>query len=203
MILNNFNLLENIICPNSEDDFWFGQIIARRKDIPDLNRADKLIKSYYIKDFKHLKSKEDEIIKLCNLFHARFYLNPNKRSFKKVSLFLLKVISETVISEQYNCIPNKLDSVCGGIKSSEKIWIIDIDDKNYEIYSLSLLLSLLKPVGDKHILTIPTLNGYHLLVKPFNIKELEPYMDQYKIYAEDIKKNSPTLIYFNNDLSEE
>ena len=63
MIIDNFDLMQSILKPESTDDFWFGQIIARRKDVKDLPRADKWIKSYYIKDFDHSKSKESEIKK--------------------------------------------------------------------------------------------------------------------------------------------
>ena len=52
--------MQSILKPESTDDFWFGQIIARRKDVKDLPRANKWIKSYYIKDFDHLKSKESK-----------------------------------------------------------------------------------------------------------------------------------------------
>ena len=32
MIIDNFDLMQSILKPESTDDFWFGQIIARRKD---------------------------------------------------------------------------------------------------------------------------------------------------------------------------
>lgn len=42
---------------------------------------------------------------------------------------------------------------------------------------------------------IPTVNGYHLITKPFNLqkfKEIFPYID--------VHKNNPTLLYFPQPL---
>lgn len=203
MIIDNFDLMQSILKPESTDDFWFEQIIARRKDVKDLPRADKWIKSYYIKDFDHLKSKESEIKKLCNVFKARFYLNPNVRSFERVNLNLIKSLVENIQYKQFDSLASKIDSVCGYTTTPgrKKVWVIDVDESDFTKNSLVECINQCDPVGEKHLVTIHTVNGYHLLCSPFNKAKFSAIKSSYNVdLVEDaIKSNSPTLIYFNND----
>lgn len=203
MIVDNFDLMQNILNPESKDDFWFGQIIARRKDIENLPRADKWIKSYYIRDFDHLKSNESEIKNLCNVFKARFYLNPNVRSFERVNLNLIKALVENIQYKQFDSFTSKIDSACGYTKTPgrDKVWIIDVDEAEFTENDLIKCINKCEPDGEKHIITIPTVHGYHLLCRPFNQLKFNNTKTDYNInlLSDDIKTNSPTLIYFNND----
>lgn len=200
MEIDNFNLVESLLCPESDNDFWFGQVIARRKDIPNLPRSDKWIKSYYLKNYDHLKSKEEEIKSFCNMFHARFYLSLNVKNFERVNLALIKALIENLESKQYNACINKLDSVCGYTKTPnrQKYWIVDLDGN--EVSEASKFIDLANscnPKGVKYVCTIPTLNGSHLIFKPFNLQEFKK-INTTSINSDDIKKNSPTLIYYND-----
>lgn len=44
------------------------------------------------------------------------------------------------------------------------------------------------------ITTIPTVNGWHIITHPFNLKQIEPFRCKYPF---DAHKNNPTLLYFN------
>lgn len=199
MTIDNFDLLQDILKPQSNDDFWFAQIIARRKDIKDLARTDKWIKSYYIRDFDHLKAKEVEIKNLCEVFKARFYLNPNVRSFERVNLNLIKSLVGNIQNKQFDAFASQIDSVCGYTTTPgrDKIWIIDIDDQDIDKEKLIKTFNQCAPDKEKYITTIPTLNGYHILCYPFNKAQFAKF--ELPISMDDIKSNSPTLVYFNND----
>ena len=206
MIINNFDAMEDILKPESNDDFWFGQIIARRKDIPDLSRSDKWIKTYYLRDFNHLKSKEEEIIKLCEAFHARFYLNPNVRSFERVNAQMGQAAWTNIQNKQYDACVGCIDSICGGAKypGKEKIWVIDVDNEDNltDTFELGDLINhcMPNPGKIKALKTVKTLHGEHILTRPFNLKEFSEKLstcENVYVTAEDIHKNSPTVIYFN------
>lgn len=202
MIINNFNLLKDIIKPESEDDFWFGQIICRRKDIPDLPRADKLIKSYYINNLEYLESKREEIIKLCELFHARFYLNPNPRSYKGVNLEMISAAVKNIQNGNESSIIKKLESICGyhNIPGREKIWIIDVDDKSLnQDWIIHQFNSIMPFTGNKYVATFPTLYGYHILCTPFDRINFNRLIEKEKDFI-TIQTNSPTLVYFNENI---
>ena len=207
MVVDNFNILEKFMQPETNDEFWFAQIIARRKDIPDLSRSDKLIKTYYLRDFSHLKSKEEEIKKLCKVFHARFYLNPNVRSFERVNAQMGKAAWTNIENKQFDACIGMLESICGGAKypGKDKIWVIDIDHDTEDKTSVEDTISLINSLRGNPVSILgifPTLHGFHLLTNPFNVKEFfEKSYNSETIFlsSDDIHKNSPTLIYFDSD----
>jgi len=185
MEVNNFDAIKvifDLLIPTT-DNFWFGQIIKRRKDNPDLDRSERMIKSYYIRDYSHLKEAEDNIISICKLNHARFYLNPNIRSWNNVALELISATAKAVKDKQASSITTKIDSICGYLMCSNtpKIWVIDCDSPFDD--------NIMHAVNDKFITTLPTVNGKHILTYPF------PKFDKEMIHT-----NSPTLIYFNDTL---
>lgn len=204
MTIDNFDLLKNIIKPESEDDFWFGQIICRRKDIPDLPRTDKLIKSYYINNLEYSESKKEEIMQLCNLFHGRFYLNPNPRSYKGINLEMVSAAVKNIQNNSERTIIKKLESICGyhNIPGREKIWIIDVDNKSIkEDWVINQFNSIMPFAGtkNKYIATFPTLHGYHILCTPFDRINFNHLIETVKNDI-TVQTNSPTLIYFNEDI---
>lgn len=190
-MINNFTAIREFLSYADSDYFYFGQIVKRKKDNPELERNAKIIKSYYIYSNEYLVDKMDEIITLCDLFNARFYLNPNIRSLKACTLEMISALLENVKSEQYTSLQKKLDSVCGYMKTPhvQKYWILDIDSKLKNIEQI--LKNLLIP--QEPLLILPTIQGCHVLVNPFDISKI-----QLPSYIE-VKKNSPTLIYYNHE----
>lgn len=59
---------------------------------------------------------------------------------------------------------------------------------------IEIEINTIEPKGDKILAVIPTLNGVHLITKPFNLqkfKELYPLID--------VHKNNPTLLYYEKN----
>jgi hypothetical protein len=76
----------------------------------------------------------------------------------------------------------------------EKKWLIDVDDMEFPSpLMMAHIEHNCKPYDpDKIIGVIKTLNGCHLITKPFNIVQFrEKYPDV------EVKKNSPTLLYYS------
>lgn len=190
MTVNNFQYIEKFLQPTNENDFWFAQIIKRKKDNPDMNRSERIIKSYNIKDYEHLIHFKEEIQSLCDYHNARFYLNLNIRDLKLCHIRLIQALMNNIAQDTYSSIYSKVDSIFGSTMSPgrTKYWIADIDEDD-----IALVNDLKDAIDDnngKKSLVLKTLNGYHIICEPFNRKEIT--------YGE-IKTNSPTLIYFKDE----
>ena len=212
MVVNNFEQICNLLTFESEDDFYHLQILKRKKDCAEHDRAKnnnaRCIKTYYIKNKEYLLSKEKEIISLCELFTARAYINLNKKSFKKASILAVAEITNRIIQNQEEYVYRAYESVVGDSKVNvgEKRWIIDIDTKDEDILGKTLweicrsesqYLVHENETGKFYanvITKIPTVNGYHIITHPFNLKQIEPFRC---IHPFDVQKNNPTLLYFN------
>ena len=94
-MVDNFKLIRNYLKFESEDDFYFLQIIKRKKDGPGpngikitgTNNKSRTIKAYYISSVEYLDSIEAEVKHLCDYFNARAMITLSRRSYKKL-LFL-------------------------------------------------------------------------------------------------------------------
>jgi hypothetical protein len=94
------------------------------------------------------------------------------------------------------------------INVGEKRWIIDIDEPEISPILLAHIEYHCDPIskfeGDhlgfhthfnsKIIATLPTKNGWHVITKPFNLKQ---FKDKYPEI--DVHKNNPTILYYEND----
>ena len=190
MTVNNFQYIEKFLQPTNENDFWFAQIIKRKKDNPDMNRSERIIKSYNIKDYEHLIHFKEEIQSLCDYHNARFYLNLNVRDLKLCHIRLIQALMTNIAQDTYSSIYSKVDSIFGSTMSPgrTKYWIADIDEDDTAL--VNELKDAIDDNNGKKSLVLKTLNGYHIICEPFNRKVI--------VYSE-IKVNSPTLIYFKNE----
>ena len=193
-MVNNFEIIKNLLKFENEDQFYFLQIIKRKKENEDLNANAKVVKTFYINNLDYFLNVEDEIKALCKIHNARAYINLNRRSFKKIAFHLLKKITDQILAEDYFNVRNSYDSVCGQINDEkEKSWILDIDEHNpILINNVIDSLQHLQPLEIKNKLkaTIPTKNGLHLITSPFNVSDFKQIFPQV-----DIHKNNPTLLY--------
>lgn len=105
-MINNFKQVKDLLEFRSEDDFYFLQILQRKKDhkvgkVNGTNNNSRLIKAYYVKSLEHLEFIEPEIIQLCVIFNARAGINLNRRSFKKMQLQHLKKITDQLLNRTH------------------------------------------------------------------------------------------------------
>ena len=209
MIIDNFEQIANLLSFESEDDFYHLQILMRKKDLPEHKRARnnnaRCIKTYYIKNKEYLLEKKEEIIGLCHMFTARAYINLNKKSFKKAAILTVAEITNRIIQNQEEYIYRAYESVVGESTANvgEKRWIIDVDSKDLNLVvdtqlAIQRCQSTQPVIGsdrwDNLIDLIPTVNGYHIITHPFNLKQIEPFKC---LHPFDVQKNNPTLLYFN------
>ena len=197
MTVNNFDLIERYLSFEDDDTFYHLQLLKRRKDNPGMNSNNILIATYYVKSLEHFQNLKNDIIAICDATRARAYLNLNEKSFKLSSLDALKNLATSISNESYRN-HRAFESAAGKVtkRDIKKKWIIDIDDMEWFEANKSELCKVIeccRPYGKKVLMVVPTVNGLHLITKPFNIKEFAEHSKQ--LCDLDIHKNNPTVLY--------
>lgn len=128
---DNFEIVKRILDFKSDDDFYFVQILQRKKDNPGgifgSNNSSRLIKAYYIKSIDQLDKLKDEMIHFATYFNARVGINLNKRSFYKTAFNTLRNISEQLHNKEFKQIHRAYNTACGVHNGGDKFYILDID----------------------------------------------------------------------------
>jgi hypothetical protein len=199
MTINNIELIKPLLNFDNEGDFYMLYVFKRKKDQPegekDNHQSVRTIRSYCIKSIEQLEKRYDEIMMLCEVFKARAYIHIQKQNHKDVSLEMMVSLAQKIRDGQHEQ-QGLFDSVVGQLKTHEKRWIIDVDDKDTnELVRITEALHVTRPEGDKLETVIPTRNGYHLITKRFDVemfRNIFPHID--------IQKKNPTLLYYPESL---
>ncbi len=194
MIVDNFKLIKDFI-EFKEGEFYFIQIMQRRKENPELSGYNRLIKSYYVDNIAYLEAREEEIKTLCDTFNARAYIRLTRRSYEAVAIKNMDLIVDYLYNKNLKPVKSSYESACGHSRVADKNWVIDIDTKDKSIITkYKEEINLCDSEYDNNImLEVPTVNGMHLITRPFNTKQLEPMRVKYPV---DIHTNNPTLLYY-------
>lgn len=217
MIVDNFELIKTLLKFEDKDDFYFCQIIQRKKDgneVPSANNGYRTIKSYYIRSFEDYERRIPAIIQLCEQNNARAYINLNVRNAKEVALQCSKAYIDLVLEDRCNQGHRVYDHCCGITpkKGEKKRWVVDVDTKDATV--IALIVGIINKcrsanrVTDEYynnvIASIPTVNGYHLITVGFDKCMFKLYLEKETDFDEafikeitDTKKDNPTLLYFN------
>jgi hypothetical protein len=198
-MIDNINLIKPLLNFSDEGDFYMLYVFKRKKDQPegerDNHQSVRTIKAYCVNSIEYLDMRYDEIKQLCELFKARAYIHVAKQNHKDVAMNMITEIVTRIQSGQINQ-QHVFDSVVGQIKTTEKRWIVDVDDKNVRgLVPITSFIHSLRPEGDKVEACIPTRNGYHLITKRFDAQ-----MFKKEFPSIDIQKKNPTLLYYPNSL---
>jgi hypothetical protein len=209
-MVNNFEIIRPLLNWRSSDDFYYVQILQRKKDHKDgmkvsgANNNARLIKSYQVKSLDHLTFIEPEIIELCKVFNARAGINLNRRSFEVNHLKLLKKIVQQMENKDFDKAHKAYDSVLGAnTQENEKKWIVDVDkDEVTFLNEIKLAVDTSQPyLGISKVWAeIPSKSGVHLITRSFNRAEfpvlLNQILEKYQITMKlDIQPNNPTNLY--------
>lgn len=116
---------------DSDDDFYFLQILQRKKENPQLGNNSRVIKNYYITSQQYLLDRYEEVKSLCDTFNARASIRLNRRSFEKVGFKALENISHTMQNREYKHLMKSYDRACGLLNNEKtKRWVVDIDEND-------------------------------------------------------------------------
>lgn len=205
-MINNFDLIQNILSFEDPGDFYYLQILQRKKDINNTVSSSnhRVVKSYYINSIEELTNRKDKIVELCESNNARAYIWLNPRNTVDVSWTCLQQFTELLRTNNTQMCYRVFDRACGSTpkRNRKKTWIVDIDNKDTKyLETIKYLINLCNGANPNHILyEIPTKNGTHLITEPFAIDSFTRFLKENSIDPIDIHKDNPTLLYYN-DLS--
>jgi hypothetical protein len=217
--MNNLLHIKPFLKFESDDHFYYLQILKRRKENPDLANNARVVKTYFVSSMEYLEENMGEIEVLCNYHNARAYINLNRRSFEKVARNTLrKITDQVVMNEDYRSVRKSYTTVCGGVQEdadnqryggvlaeakSERKWVVDVDTKLQD--ELNCIMEIIHRCDsefgtDKILGKIPTKHGYHLITKSFNLQQFRLLCKQYMVDGKitevpDVQKNNPTILY--------
>lgn len=207
MLINNLELIAPLLPKNNPEVFCHMQIVCRAKDHKDEKVKEEAIKTYFIRDEEHLRKVMPEVILLCEHYGARAYINVSPKNFEKLQKLMLVKLASLICEGNIQNPRKTLNSAAGALISKNPVWIVDID--NMEIKELLLgwfdnyfkldpTLPFYNTREELYLVgTIPTKQGCHLLVRPFNLKEFQSNFPDV-----DVHKNSMgTLLYYPNSIS--
>ena len=210
-MVDNFELIKPLLSFDKHGDFYFLQILQRKKDgcnVP--NSSDnqrRLVKDYHITSIEKLYSLRDEIIASCNETGARAYIRLNKRNYRTVSMaFAEETLMKARTNQEFGNTFNEINSVIGRYPEpgkGNKTWIVDIDNTNVDSKIVKdikdIIVNYCQPFDvEKIVAVIPTKSGVHLITRPFNQETFYRMFSQIKLSNEnevDIKKDNPTVLY--------
>jgi hypothetical protein len=215
-MIDNLNLIKELLNFDKEGDFYMLYVLKRKKDQTtdkSNHQSVRTIKTYCIESIDHLEKRYDEVKQLCEIFKARAYIHVQKQNQKDVSLNMMVELAQRIQNGQHNQ-KGLFDSVVGQLKTSEKRWIIDIDDSKvpspmmiafieYECRPITVVkfddagIPIGHEVGPKVEAVIPTKNGHHLITKRFDVMKFKE-----KYPNIDIQKKNPTLLYLPDSLDD-
>ena len=109
-MIDVFDNIKDLLTFENDDDFYYLQILQRKKENPHLGSNSRVIKNYYINNLEYLESRYDEIKELCNQFNARAALRLNKRSKRKVAFKTMQNMANSMMNEEYSFIKKSLYS---------------------------------------------------------------------------------------------
>ena len=169
-----FNEIKDLMVFENEDDFFYLQILQRKKENPQLGSNSRIIKNYYINNLEYLEKRYDEIKELCIKFNARAMLRLNKRSKRKVAFKTMQNMANSMANGEYGFIKKSYDRACGNEHNDKiKKWILDIDEPYTAEYLQEVRDAIIdiEPLGKKILKELPTKNGIHFITTPFNLQK--------------------------------
>ena len=199
-MIDNLEQIKQLLNFENDGDFYMLYVFKRKKDQPegerDNHQSVRTIKTYCVDSIEYLDKRYDEIKQLCEMFKARAYIHVQKQNHKDVSLEMMMSLAERIRNGQH-IQKGLFDSVVGQIKTYEKRWVCDIDNKD-DKYLLNVMsvINRCKPEGNKIYKTIPTKDGYHLITDRFDVIE---FMKEFPEIS--VQKKNPTLLFLPESLS--
>lgn len=195
MTVDNFALVLPLLKFESEDDFYYLQILQRKKENPHLGSNSRVIKNYYIGSKEYLMDKYSEIVELCKTFNARASLRLNKRSYRKVAFKNMINVANNVSNGDYLNVKKCYDRACGqNHNDSNKKWILDVDEElTQELLNIieGFTLGVRPDEGkSKIITTLPSKSGSHVITSPFDLRGWKEQFPDIEIH-----KDNPVNLY--------
>ena len=192
-MIDNFDKIKEFLTFDDKDVFYHVQILKRKKENPDLGSDSYVVKSYYISSKEYLEKKKEEMLVLANYHNARIYINLNKRSYKRIAMQMLKVLTDNILNENYSQSRKAYETTVGKYSCDSCMKeLVDIDTKDMQYVNevISFIDECDPKIGNKTLLHLETKNGYHLITHKFNKKQFKEKYTEIEIHSDN-----PTILY--------
>lgn len=195
MTIDNLKLLLPFLTFENEGDFYYLQILQRKKENPQLGSNSRVIKNYYITSQDYLIERYVEIMELCKYLNARASLRLNRRNFEQVAFKAMQNIANSMANREYSFIRKSYDRAVGNGNhepKESKTWILDWDGKfdKFDKERIGVILNNCRPEGNKIKAYVPSKTGMHIIVAPFDSRAFALAFPEVYIH-----KNNPTNLY--------
>lgn len=180
MKVDNLSILENEFLNFDEDGktFYKFTVLLRGKDHtehPILNgrRSDtEFIKSWTISTKEEYEKYKPRMTGLCDMLGARLYLGIEKKDTLRTTFSMVyKLLTYTELMKTGSSV--RMRNICKVVDSvsstsvttaaNSKMYMVDVDTKDSAI--LTEVCRILSNVKASNQVILPTLNGFHILVK--------------------------------------
>ena len=190
----------------NNDKFFSVEILKRRKDNSEIHGDTHTIKVYYINKIADFDFLRDEIIKLCEVFHARAYVSVNCKSYEAITKANMVELATRIANNDYKKSYSIFNSCTAKyIDGKKKKWLIDVDAEDAIKFGMSIakLTDKIKDIIEKQcspfrdIITVfPSCSGNHIITSPFNTEQFcAAINDVFDKPRSLIKKNNSTILY--------
>ena len=193
--IDNLDLLIPFLNFSDPNDFYYLQILQRKKENPQLGSNSRVIKNYYINSVDYLVNHYHEIKELCKQFNARASLRINRRNYENVAFKAMVNIANSMQNKEYSFIKKSYDRAVGNGNAEpkgSKTWLLDWDGE-FTGKQQRRLVNFIRGSAPNHQnveAMIPSKTGTHIIVKPFDTRDFN------KEYPEvEVHKNNPTNLY--------
>lgn len=97
-MINNYKQIRSLLRFSGPEDFYFIEILKRRKDNPRLNIDYKHVKEYYIYSIEEFDAMIDDLLTLCELSKAVAYIFVNRRNSHQALVKAMNVLSSAILN---------------------------------------------------------------------------------------------------------
>ena len=131
-MINNFETIKNHLNFPNERSFYFVQILKRKKENPEMKSYSLPIESFYIFSLEQFERVMPHIIEKCEHNRARAYIKMNTLDANSVGLEAISVLTQELRQGNWKSLSKAFNSacgICGKQDGTEKLYLIDVDDK--------------------------------------------------------------------------
>lgn len=200
MIIDNMPTLLKLIDFQDGDYYKFEAIIRNKDGLNALctNPGSTSIKYWLISNWDELEKLYPVMQEFCNVTGARLYMTLDRKNIKKTFINTSKTLFDTLTEMMYgsNFSIHKINKIIASETSKKensakdcRTWMLDIDVNSEYMAKLAE-----EYLGDLHICTLKTPNGYHVISdKKFGA---DRFADLYHTFLNNHKDNlSDEFIY--------
>lgn len=165
-MIDNFDLIKGFIKGHTtfeKNDFFFLQVIRRKKDNPEMVKHEQNIDNFYLYSFADFDKYKDRIIETCELNNARCLIRLGKRNMEQLAAKTILLIAEAQFDRQYHKVASAFTSACGQFSADKKkLWMADVDDMSI----FEEVKSHLESITKIHLI-VPSKTGCHIIISGF------------------------------------